>query len=139
MSLSVTFARVKEAAGIRTDDYDDAISAVITEQVPAIEYAIKPEHVAATSVVGLQATLNLGALEITVGCLLAELCRLPGFADVLQLASLRLEPSWSGPSHDPSGMASQGWARLRPYLRVDPAMPAAAAVTSASGKREAPE
>jgi hypothetical protein len=115
--------------------YDNSIDGLISETVPAIEHAIQPERIADTANAGLQATLNLGALEIVCGEFLAQLSRSPGWLDEIAVGDLRFAPAAKVDPLDPFGLKTQGWARLRPYLRVDPALPAPAAVRLAGGKQ----
>lgn len=132
MSLTVTRAKVKEMCGISTSDYDTPIDNLIADLVPVIEYGVKTEHLSGPS--GLTATLNLGAAEVVAGEFIAQLARQPGFADKIQIGDLLIQP-YLAEVPDPSGLKAQGWARLRPYLRVDPALPGFAPVSSAAGKR----
>lgn len=135
MSLNISFTRVKDKCMLSGTTYDSALAALISEMAPTLEYAIAPEWIAATSDTGLQATLNLGATEIVVGEMLAQIARTPGWLDAVNVGDLHLVPPARFDPLDPFGMKSQGWARLRPYLRVDPAMPAPAFVRMASGKQ----
>jgi hypothetical protein len=118
MSLTVTRARVKERCAIADTTYDTPIDNVISDYVPPIEYAIRPEYVADTGNTGLQATLNLAALEICCGEFVAQRCREPGFAESIELDGLSLTPLLQRSARDPSGLVSAGWNRLRPYLKV---------------------
>lgn len=117
MSLSVTRARVKEKCGIADTSYDTPIDNIIADYVPAIEFAILDDRIADTTNTGLQATLNLGALEICCGEFVAQRCREPGFADALELDGLSLTPYFEKSARDPSGLVSAGWYRLKPYLK----------------------
>jgi hypothetical protein len=134
MSLTVTRAKVKEMCGVQGTDLDTPIDNLIADLVPIVEYAIKPEHIAATGDAGLQATLNLGAAEIVGGEFLAQLGRHPGAYDTIQIGDFFVTPLLADVA-DPFGLKSQGWMRLRPFLRVDPAMPAMASVGVSRGKR----
>ncbi|MCW5941696.1 MAG: hypothetical protein KIS66_05665 [Fimbriimonadaceae bacterium] len=119
MSLAVTRARVKEKCGVTGTDHDAAIDNLIAETVPAIEYAIRPESLAATGDVGLQATLNLGATEIVGGEFLAQRVRREGALDVTLVGDLAVRPFGARNPADPYGLAAQGRARLAPYLKAD--------------------
>lgn len=114
MSLSVTRARVKEKCGIADSSSDSAIDNLIAEMVPAIEFSVSPEFVADTSNTGLQALLNLGALELVCGEFLDQLLRPPGTSEGLSMFGLTLSPA------PPSGIGAQGAARLAPYLKDAP-------------------
>lgn len=135
MALSVTRARVKEKLGIEDTAFDSAIDSIIAEQVPAIEYAVKPEHVADTGNTGLQSTLNVGAAEIVAGEVLAMLVRKPGYADRVRLGEIELEPYAMDEPSDPGGLKAQGWARLRVYLKDAPLVTARALVMADGGRR----
>ena len=117
MSLTVTRARVKEKCGISDTAYDTPIDNIIADYVLAIEYAIADDRLADTSNTGLQATLNLAALEICCGEFVAQRCREAGFAETLELDGLRLTPFFERSARDPSGLVLAGWSRLKPYLK----------------------
>lgn len=134
MSLVVTRAKIKEMCGITGTDLDTPIDNLIADLVPVIEYAVKPEHIAATGDAGLQATLELGAAEVVAGELMAQLGRHPGAYDTLQIGDLFVTPFLADVG-DPFGLKAQGWTRLRSFLRIDPSMPALASVGASRGKR----
>jgi len=136
MSLFVDHNKVKVWCGITETDLDTEILSVISTLVPPIEYAIKPEHIADASNTGLQSTLNLGALEIVAGEYFAILSHKPGTFDTVTVDRFEVRPYVGTDANDPSGWKNQGWARLRPYLSVDPALPAMADVRTASRFRE---
>ena len=117
MSLSVTRARVKERCGVADTTYDSAIDNVIADYVAAIEFAIESEYIADTANVGLQATLNLGALEICCGEFYAQRFREPGAGDVLELDGISLRPLFDQSARDPSGLVLAGWSRLAPFSK----------------------
>jgi len=118
MSLSVTRARVKERCAVTDTTYDTSIDNIISDHVPAIEYAIRPEYVADSGNTGLQATLNLGALETCCGEFLAQRCREPGYAETFELDGIALTPFLQKSARDPSGLVLAGWTRLRPFLKT---------------------
>lgn len=134
MSLTVTRAKIKEMCGISGTEFDTPIDNLIAELVPVVEYAIKPEHISAIGDAGLQATLELAAAEVVAGEFLAQLGRHPGAFDTIQIGDLFVTPFLADVG-DPFGLKVQGWNRLRPFLRIDPAMPAMAAVGASRGKR----
>jgi hypothetical protein len=138
MSLSVTRAKVKAMCGIDDSDYDSAIDTLIADIVPVIEFSLKPEHIAATGDTGLQATLNLAAAEIVSGEFVAQISRKPGAADAIQIGDVKISP-YLAEVNDPSGLKAQGEARLRPFLRIDPVLPARAPIGAATGKRDREE
>jgi hypothetical protein len=102
---------VKEKCGIAVTDYDTTIDNLIAEQLPAIEYSVRPEHISDGNA-GLQATLNLAAAEIVCGEFLAQLGRTPGYLDRLRLGDLEIWPARSG-------LTESGWSRLHPFLKED--------------------
>src|SRR6188474_3217921 len=117
MAITVTRARVKEKCGINGTTYDSTIDNLISEMVGVFEYFIRPEHIADSGNAGLQATLNLGATEIVCAEFLEQLSREPGAAEKLTIGDLSLEPA-NGPAFF---IRKQGWGRLKPYLKFDPA------------------
>lgn len=119
MSLAITRARVKEKCGIAVSDHDTAIDNLIAEMGPAIEHAIRPEALAATGDVGLQATLILGATEVVCGEFLAQRLRREGALDVTLVGDVAIRPFGAQRPSDPFGLVAQGLARLTPYLRAD--------------------
>jgi hypothetical protein len=132
MALSVTRARVKEKCGISGTTYDSTIDNLISEMAAVIEHFVRPEHIADTGNTGLQATLNLGATEIVCGEFLDQLSREPGALEKIVLGDLELEPA-----HGPAFfIRKQGWGRLRPYLKFDPAE-SSTKVKAAKGKAPA--
>jgi hypothetical protein len=133
MGLTVTRARVKDRAGITSSTYDATIDSLIAELVPAIEFAVRTEHVNDLTNTGLQATLNLGALEIVTGEFIAQFIRVPGSGETLSIEGIKLEPWWHDPI-DPSGLRSLGWQRLRSYRKDDPAGQGSTAVRAGGGK-----
>lgn len=132
MALSVTRARVKEKCGIAATTYDSTIDNLISELSGVLEYFIRPEHIADTGNAGLQATLNLAATEIVCAEFLEQLAREPGAMEKITIGDLALEADL-GPSQQ---IRKQGWGRLRPYLKLDPAE-TSAKVKSAKGKAPA--
>jgi hypothetical protein len=121
MGLSVTKEQVKQKCRIGVSDFDDEIDDLIDEQLPVIEFSILDAHLDDASNVGLQATLNLGALEVIAGEFLAQAHREPGasesfwFADVT--VSSRPPDVFRVSISDPFGLKAQGWGRLSPYLK----------------------
>lgn len=118
MSLTVTRDRVKERCAVADSTFDTAIDHIIEDHVPAIEYAVQAGHLADTSNTGLQATLNLGALEICGGEFLALRSREPGVADVVEIEGISLTPFFTKSARDPGGLVAAGWARLKPFLKA---------------------
>lgn len=135
MALNVTRARVKEKCGIAATTYDSTIDSLIAEFVPAIQFAIRPEHIADTGNTGLQATLNLGAVEIVAAEFLDQLAREPGAFETVTVGDLTLAPS----DRPARLLQSAGWRRLGPYLKLDPSEVTAPGVSVAANKPSTPE
>ena len=116
MSLIVTTAKVKERAGISVSTYDTKIGTLITDWLAMLEYAIEPQYIIDTGNTGLQATLNLGALEMIAGEFLAQLTREPGGSEGLFFGWLEVRPAFRN-LNDPFGLKAQGALRLLPFLK----------------------
>ncbi|MBL8065732.1 MAG: hypothetical protein JNM34_07725 [Chthonomonadaceae bacterium] len=116
MSLTVTLSNIKSKAGVLTSEYDTKASALISELVPVLEFALEPAFLNDTANIGLQATLNLGATEYVAGELTAQLAREPGGSDSLLFGWLELRPSFRS-LEDPYGLKAQAVARLAPFLK----------------------
>lgn len=113
--LTVTRDDVKRKTRLGSE-YDAEIDALIAEMLPAIEYAIDPLYLDNPEP-GLLATLNLGALEIIAGEMLATLWREMSALVGFRFGWLQVfPPEWLDPS-DPSGLKAQGARRLAPYLK----------------------
>jgi len=113
MAISITAAEVKRKAMISTSSYDDAISALISEMQPALEYSIADSYLAATSDTKLQATLKLGMLEVITGEFLEQLKREAGASEQFSVAGLAIGPS----SQNGVDLIQQGASRLAPFLK----------------------
>lgn len=116
--LTVTRADVKRKLRLTTTDYDAEIDALIAEMLPALRYAIEPSYLN-TSDADLLATLNLGALEIIAGEMHATLARELGAMVGFRLGWLQVSPPAPRDPADPSGLKTQGYARLKPFLKRD--------------------
>lgn len=139
MSLTVPLSRVKERCGLSTTDFDTLISNLTYDTLAALAFAIQDAVIADTGNSGLQATLNLAALEIVSGEFLVIHRQWPGFAESLQIGELKVTPGSILSADDPSGWKAQGWRRLAPYLKVPQASLVPAAVSAVAGKREREE
>lgn len=133
MSLSVTLSQVQERCGLDSTEYTTPITNLINQTLGALEYAIQDPYLLDISNSGLQATLNLGALEILSGEFFAQLLRYPGTFDSVFVGGLEIQPATFSDRSDPTGLRLQGWERLRPYLKYDPLYPPNG-VSYASGK-----
>ena len=89
MALNVSRDTIKRKCRIAGSDFDDEIDETIDEQLPVIEYAIVPVHVADSE---LESTLNLGAAEIIAGEFLAQLWREPGATERLEFGDFAIGP-----------------------------------------------
>jgi hypothetical protein len=126
--MTVTRSRVKERCAISDTSYDTTIDNLIADLVPAIEFSVDPLLVASSDT-GLQATLNLAALELVCGEFLALRLREPGAAEGITMGTFELRPPTRDLT-DPSGLKAQGAARLLPYLKPNPSLRLASGVTS---------
>jgi len=84
--------------------------------LPTIEYAIDPRYLDNPEA-GLLATLNLGALEIIAGEMLATLWREISSLVGFRFGWLQVFPPEGLDLSDPSGLKAQGFRRLAPYLK----------------------
>lgn len=121
MGLTIARADVKRKCRISVTDFDSDIDTLVAEMKPAIEYAIADRFLADTGSTGLQATLNLGALEIVCGEFLAQLLREEGASEQMTVGDItigdRPQRNRLIDLADPYGLQRQGWTRLRPYLK----------------------
>ena len=100
MSLTVTRAAVRAKAGLDGTAFDDAIDALLAEQIPAL---------AATLVGPTGAEADLGATEIAAAEMLDQLSRSGG---AVQIGDLHV-----GGETTAAALRAQGLARLAPYQR----------------------
>jgi hypothetical protein len=114
--LTVSRADVKRKLRLTTNDYDAEIDALIAEMLPALRYAIEPSSLS-TSDADLLATLNLGALEVIAGEMGATLYRELGAWTGFRIGWLQVQPPALRDPADPTGLKTQGYARLKPFLR----------------------
>ncbi len=113
--LTVTRDDVKRKTRLGSE-YDAEIDALIAEMLPAIEYALDPIYLDNPEA-GLLATLNLGALEIIAGEMLASLWRDASALVGFRFGWLQVFPPEGLNLADPSGLKAQGVRRLTPYLK----------------------
>lgn len=100
LSLSVTTAAVRAKAGLDGSAFDDAIAALIAEQLPALE----------ATLIGFSGPeANLGATELVTAELLDQLARSGG---EVQIGELRV-----GEEPSSTALRAQGLSRLAPYRR----------------------
>ena len=123
--LTVALADVKRLLAVPGSDtsQDAALTALITAEQLAREYALDPAVLAAavSALVpnaGLKALLTLGIAEQIAGSALSEAGRVPGIADDVQISALHFTTS-HGASPDKLGaeLTAQGTARLAPFSR----------------------
>lgn len=116
MSLVVTVSAVKEKSRVTDPALDTLVSNLIAQWVPMLEFAIRGEPLADTGNAGLQATLNLAALEAVAGELLAQLGREPGASESFSFGFFEVGAP-GGSEIDPSGLKAQAFSRLQPFLK----------------------
>lgn len=118
MPLTVTLAGVKAKAALTDTAYDTAVSDLVAEFVPLLEYWIAPAALgsADTRLTGL---LDTAATEYVAGEVLAQLGREPGALHDVTVGNLTVKARWSGDVRDPSGLIVSSLVRLAPFLRTD--------------------
>lgn len=116
MSISITVADVKRKAGIDSANttYDSAITSLIAEMQPPLEYSIADCYLGDTSNTKLQATLKLGMLEMIAGEIVEQLRRELGGSEQFGIAGLTMGPSAATGVE----LVQQGATRLAPYLKA---------------------
>ena len=121
--LTVALADIKRLLSLTDSSQDAALTALITAEQLAREYALDPSVLAAAVSLtvpnaGLKALLTLGIAEQIAGSALSEAGRVPGIADDVQISSLHFTTS-HGASPDKLGaeLTAQGTARLAPFSR----------------------
>jgi len=121
--LTVALADIKRLLSLTDSSQDAALTALITAEQLAREYALDPAVLAAAVSLtvpnaGLKALLTLGIAEQIAGSALSEAGRVPGIADDVQISSLHFTTS-HGASPDKLGaeLTAQGTARLAPFSR----------------------
>ncbi len=116
--ITVNREDVKRQLRLTGTEYDAEIDALIAEMVPAIRYAIDPLYLEEPDP-DLLSTLNLGALEMVAGEMVATLWREIGVWVGFRIGWLQVNPP-APPlpnPNDPSGLKAQGYWRLSPYLK----------------------
>lgn len=121
--LTVALADIKRLLSVSDSSQDAALTALITAEQLAREYALDPAVLAAAGSAlvpnaGLKALLTLGIAEQIAGSALSEAGRVPGIADDVQISSLHFTTS-HGASPDKLGaeLSAQGTGRLAPFSR----------------------
>ena len=121
--LVIAVADIKRLLSLTDSSQDAALTALITAEQLAREYALDPSVLAAAVSLtvpnaGLKALLTLGIAEQIAGSALSEAGRVPGIADDVQISSLHFTTS-HGASPDKLGaeLTAQGTARLAPFSR----------------------
>ena len=121
--LTVALADIKRLLSLTDSSQDAALTALITAEQLAREYALDPSVLAAAVSLtvpnaGLKALLTLGIAEQIAGSALSEAGRVPGIADDVQISALHFTTS-HGASPDKLGaeLTAQGTARLAPFSR----------------------
>ena len=121
--LVIAVADIKRLLSLTDSSQDAALTALITAEQLAREYALDPSVLAAAVSLtvpnaGLKALLTLGIAEQIAGSALSEAGRVPGIADDVQISALHFTTS-HGASPDKLGaeLTAQGTARLAPFSR----------------------
>ncbi len=115
MAITITTADVKRKAMIASADttYDTVIASLITEMQAPLEYSIADVYLNDTDT-NLQATLQLGILEMITGEFLEQLRRELGNSEELSIAGVSIGAS----AQRGVDLIQQGAARLSPYLKA---------------------
>lgn len=114
MALSVSKETIKRKCRILNNEFDEEIEETIAEQLPVIEYAILPVHLADLA---LENTLNLGAAEVIAGEFLAQLWREPGSWERIDFGDFSIGSRDVSDIADPFGLKKQGYWRLAPFMK----------------------
>ena len=108
--------------------YDSAITSLISEMQPALEYSVEDSYLDDTSNTKLQATLKLGMLEIISGEFLEQLRREIGAAEQFSVSGVSVGVA----TEKGADLTQQGATRLAPYLKCALPMMADTASTNSS-------
>lgn len=119
-------ADVQARANVHDSAYETEIDDVIARLLPVVSYAIRPEALASGDS-GLEATLDDGAADIIAGAFLAQHYRRPELLISLMVGDVQLFPRRFDDPVDPSGLAMQGWSKLKAWLKPDASSPVLAA------------
>lgn len=117
MAISVGIEAIKRKVGLEGSSWDSHVTLLMNEQISVIEYALEPGALSSSAESGLQATLNLAALEIIAGELFAEISRRPEFQLSFKLGDVEMYPRKYDNVDDPTLLIKKGWSRLAPYLK----------------------
>jgi hypothetical protein len=115
VALTVTRAKVKERCSFTDSSYDATIDSILADTLPVLEFALDPVALADTGNTGLQATLNLAALEWVCSDVLGVVAREPGAAEGVKLFGFEL--FGRRVREDAADLRASAAARLRPYLK----------------------
>lgn len=115
MAITITVADIKRKAmiGASVITYDSAINSLISEMQSPIEYSIADCYLNDTINTKLQATLQLGILEIITGEFLEQLRREVGASEAVTIAGITLGAS----EMRGADLVQQGATRLAPFLK----------------------
>lgn len=114
MPIAISATEVKRKAMIDTTEHDAAISSLISEMQPPLEYSVDDRYRADTANAGLQATLKLGMLEIITGEFIEQLRRESGSTEQMSVAGVSVGAS----TLRGLDLVQQGATRLAPYLKA---------------------
>lgn len=115
MAITILVTDVKRKAMIADSNtaYDSSISALISEMQGPLEFSIADCYVRDTANSNLQATLELGMLEIIAGEFIEQLRRQIGAVETFSAAGVSVG-EWTQRGVD---LIQQGATRLSPYLK----------------------
>lgn len=134
MAFNITVAMVQQLSGVASGVYDTQITFLIGLISEPYVLAVDPEYALDGGAFQL---MSLAATEMVAGEFVAWLYRQPAFADELDFGTVSIRPYVGLNPNDPSGLKAQGMARMRPYLRTEPAAGLLnARIALTRGKRE---
>ncbi len=134
MSVSVAVSDIKERLGISGTAEDAVIGQLINQLQPVIEAEIRPDLLGAGVDSRIGAAINYAAADLIAGEYAARAYRELGILDGVEVEGLVLRPYVPEDLNDPTGLRAAGQNRLKPYLRVDIAVPAEAPAYGDGGR-----
>lgn len=131
MPIGIAIADVKQRLGISGTGDDARIQGLIDDYQPYLTHVVDAVHLSDPDTY-LQLALNLAALEIVCGEVIAMFARDPGALESVAVGDLDLSPP------NPSiwrmlDMRVTGWQKLQPFVKKHITIPVAE-VLSAGGK-----
>lgn len=125
-SISVSDIKRKSMIADAVTTYDSAISSLITEMQPALEYLIDNAYLLNTSDSGLQAVIKLGIIEVLSGEFICQLLREEGRLESFGVGGITIGES----KLDGSSLVLQGNERLLPYMKSNLPMLSSASLST---------